>query len=266
MLKMSSRSITMIISFTLIIITQLKAIDKSVLFSSINIAEAKKMASQEGKLIFMDFHAKWCSPCNWMDQTTFTDEEVIKILQEDFISLKIDIDNKEGYDIKNQYEVKYLPTILIFNSEGIMVERIEKTVTPRSLKEILLIHNEPVNKKIAKHSVNSTPTMEQPKAINRIHQNPEMKLTDEEKMIYEQEAKNKKIFKLQVGVFERYELAESFIQKLHTTFLEPVTVKNDYKDGKMLFRICLGQFDTMEEAIQFKKMLKAENQMESILY
>ena len=51
-----------------------------------------------------------------MDETTFKDENVARVLNENFIALKVDIDNVSGYDLKNAYDVKYLPTMLIFNS------------------------------------------------------------------------------------------------------------------------------------------------------
>jgi thiol-disulfide isomerase/thioredoxin len=239
--------------------------NKDALFSSMNIKEARQKASVEGKLIFLDFHAKWCSPCTWMEKTTFTDEGVIKILQEDFIALQIDIDHKDGYEIKNQYDVKYLPTILIFNSEGIMVERIEKTVTPRTLKELLSRHNEPDNKKIVKHTYNSSPTNNKPEMSDSVPYPQEMSLTKDEEKEYFSEPLNKKIFKLQLGVFEKYELADAFVQKLNDTFLEPVTVKNEMKNGKMIFRVFLGQFETQEEAEVFKKQIFDENQLDSIV-
>ena len=34
---------------------------------------AKLKASEEGKLFFLDFTASWCTPCKWMEETTFTD-------------------------------------------------------------------------------------------------------------------------------------------------------------------------------------------------
>ena len=264
---MLNKKFKIVFCFWAIIMTPVFAFatSKDVLFSSMNIKEARQKASQEGKLIFLDFHAQWCSPCTWMEKTTFTDEGVIKILQEDFIALKIDIDHKEGYEIKNQYDVKYLPTILIFNSEGIMVERIEKTVTPRTLKDLLSRHNEPNNKKIVKHTINSSPTQTKSVTSDSVPVLPEMSLTEDETKEYLSAPLNKKTYKLQLGVFGKYELADAFVQKLNNTFLEPVTVKNEMKNGKMIFRVFLGQFETQEEAEVFKKQIFDENQLDSIV-
>ncbi|MBK8620553.1 MAG: thioredoxin family protein [Saprospiraceae bacterium] len=243
------------------LLTSLIAKESPFINNTMDIKGAKEKASLEGKLIFLDFHAKWCTPCTWMDQTTFADEQIINILQEEYVALKIDIDQKEGFEIKNQFDVKYLPTLLIFNSEGIMIERIEKTVTPRILKEILLRHNEPVNKKVISHSANTAPTMQVPTESNPA----EMKLSPEEEIAFQKEPKNQKVYKLQVGVFEKYESAEIFIQKLNQLFTEPVTVRNDFIQQKIVFRVFIGQFDELEEAQKFKDILKTENQMDAIV-
>jgi thiol-disulfide isomerase/thioredoxin len=251
-----------LISLTLVgQLISLNAKESPFMTNTMDIREAKEKASQEGKLIFLDFHAKWCSPCTWMDQTTFADEQIINILQQEYVALKIDIDQKEGYEIKNQFDVKYLPTLLIFNSEGIMIERIEKTVTPRILKEILLKHNEPVNKKVIPHSANTAPTM----MVPVVSKPAEMKLSAEEEADFQKETKNQKIYKLQVGVFEKYESAEFFIQKLNQLYTEPVTVKNDFINQKIVFRVLIGQFEQIDEAQKFKEILKTENQMDAII-
>lgn len=262
---MKNTGLIFLFGLTVIFSNPLFAYEKLKGFKSLSIHEAKQKASAEGKLIFMDFYANWCSPCTWMDQTTFSDPQVIEILHEDYVALKIDIDDKQGYEIKKQFDVKYLPTLLIFNSEGIMIERIEKTITPRTLKEILSKHNEPDNRKIVKHDPNTAPGLQEPFKKSVAQQPTEMKLSPEEQKEYDTKPVNGKVFKLQVGVFERYEIAEKFISDLQKSFIEPVTVKNDIIQGKMVFRIFLGQFESKEEAIDFKQNLSKSHNIESFV-
>ena len=54
----------------------------------------------------MDFHAKWCAPCKWMEQTTFVNPDVSDMMQQNYISLKVDIDDVSGYELKSQYKCK----------------------------------------------------------------------------------------------------------------------------------------------------------------
>lgn len=235
-------------------------------FSKLNIQEARKKASEEGKLLFVDFHAAWCTPCKWMDQTTFADQNIINLLNDDFISLKVDIDQMEGFEIKKLYEVKYLPTILIFNSEGIMVERIEQTMTPRALKEVLNKHNEPNNKKIVKYEYNTSPDVKNKIAIsNHPEVNKLVTPVSNKQLDYASSIGIEKVFKLQIGVFEKFEFAEKLVENLRNTFMEPVNVKNDMRDDKIVFRVCLGQFHTYDDAENFKKTLLEEYNIKSIV-
>lgn len=233
-------------------------------FSNMNIQQAKEKASLEGKLILLDFHANWCSPCKWMDQTTFADSDIISILREDYIALKVDIDNKDGYETKNQFDVKYLPTLLIFNSEGIMIERIEKTITPRALKELLLEHNSPVNKKVIKHKINTSPSLKIPATIES-KKIQELSLSGEEEKEYAERSISYKIYKLQVGVFAKYESAETYVNQLNNVFTEPVTVKNEIIEGKMVYKVYIGQFESAEEAYNFRKTLKDYKNIDSFV-
>lgn len=244
---------------------EMLALDTRPAFKPISIQEARQKASEEGKLIFMDFHANWCTPCHWMDQTTFTDKQVVELLSAHYVALKIDIDDKQGHEIKKQFDVKYLPTLLIFNSEGIMIERIENTITPRNLKEILSKHNAPDNRKIIKHDPNTSPGFQEVKYIQKDTQPTEIALSPQEQKDYDSKPVNQKIYKLQVGVFERYELAEKFILQLQQTFLEPVTVKNDLAGDKIVFKVYLGQFESKEDALQFKQNLINDHGLDSFV-
>jgi len=59
------------------------------------IQEALNMAQNEKKPVFIDFYTSWCSWCVRMDQTTFKDSSVVKVLNQDFIPVKF---NAEGSD------------------------------------------------------------------------------------------------------------------------------------------------------------------------
>lgn len=98
----------------------------NIVFHTGSFESAKSKASQEGKLFFVEFYADWCTPCKWMDKTTFKDVGVIDLLNNNYVPLKLDIESTEGTDLKQKFEVRMLPTILIFNSQGRMVDRVEK--------------------------------------------------------------------------------------------------------------------------------------------
>jgi len=233
--------------------------DIKINFSTSNINDARNLASQEGKLIFVDFYADWCTPCKWMEQTTFADEEVVKTLNGNFIAVKANIDEAEGYDLKNAFEVRYLPTMLIFNSEGQLLDRVEETLSPRKLLELLEKYNAPEHKKVVKYDFNTSPTQA------KRAQSESMKQTASEYTKYFDEPQKNDVFRVQVGVFQRHEGANEMVKTLQQLFVEQVTVTNELKNGVPVYKVRLGQFTTQSEAENFKNTLKNEYNMIGIV-
>jgi thiol-disulfide isomerase/thioredoxin len=246
-----------------ILISNVQASDIRINFSSSSIEDARKKAGEEGKLIFVNFHAKWCTPCMWMEQTTFKDEKVANSLNENFISIKVDIDDLKGFELKKAYEIKYLPTMLIFNSQGQLVDRIEETLSPRLLSSVLEKHNAPENKLIIKHDFNVSPSQTAKNAA--LGETDGMKISREEYDKYYLQKQSAPAFTVQVGVFQKYNGANDMVNFLRQMFLEPVSVTNEYKDKMPIFKIRIGQFSTFEDADKFRKSLKADYNMEGIV-
>lgn len=129
---------------------------------------AKQKAASEGKLIFVDFTARWCLPCQMMDQTTFNDELLADYLASSYVPVKVDIDDFDGFALKEQYEIQALPSILIFNSAGELLDRHQEAMGATKMKEMLIRYDHPDNKKISAvpthqgeySQVDSTPSAE----------------------------------------------------------------------------------------------------------
>lgn len=231
-------------------------------FTDVKVEEALAKASAEGKLVFMDFYASWCTPCKWMEKTTFTDQRVASKLNKDFIAVKVNIDDVEGFQMKNKYEVNFLPTILILNSNGKMVERIEQTMVANELIEILDLHNSPKNKIVIKHDFNQSP-----KRINGTEDLEEedpwtISSNDYRRYVELEEKRN---YRVQVGVYKDYTKAHEKVIFLRNTFIEPIVVLNDFKDDKVLFKVMLGQFESISEADSFCKILKTNFSIDAII-
>lgn len=83
--------------------------------------QALPIAKEQGKFIFIDFYTSWCGYCKKMDRDVFSKKEVIDLLNNDFIAVKIDGDSKKQLDIdgykiterdiaKKEFKVKGYPT------------------------------------------------------------------------------------------------------------------------------------------------------------
>lgn len=225
------------------------------------ISEARKRAAAEGRLLFADFHAVWCSPCQWMEKNTYSNQTVTDMLEQNYVRVKIDIDEAEGYKLKKDYDIKYLPTILIFNSDGKLVDRIEETLSPLKMTEILSKHNTLINKTIIRHDLNTAPSLIYSDEFISESMN---KMSDDYKKHFLVKQTNK-MFRVQVGVFSSYQKAEQMVKTLTDLTDDPISVVSEYTDGNPVFKVRMGQFDSPEEAGDYKTKLLAEHNLNGIV-
>ena len=110
---------------TLLIMTS-SSITNGIEFKGMTVAEAKVLASQSNKLIFIDCYTDWCGPCKSMAATTFVDPEVGQLFNDNFINLKVEMEkNADGPALAAQYKVRVYPTLIIIDSEGNLVKKVE---------------------------------------------------------------------------------------------------------------------------------------------
>jgi len=124
---------TLYILITLAFVVFSNQAEAQIKFQSLSLEEAKSAARSEDKLIFIDFWATWCKPCIAMERETFSDKEVGRAINENFIPLKLDVDYFENMDIKEKYNVGVMPTILIINADGEVQNRLMGQKSPESL-------------------------------------------------------------------------------------------------------------------------------------
>ena len=113
-----------------------------------NVRVAIDRAAAEGKLVFIDFWADYCSPCKLMEKYTFTDPSVIDKMNSSYVPVRINIETFDGYDLKAQYNVKLLPTIIVLNSKGKLVARFEESMSGSKLLAVLAKYDTKKNRAI----------------------------------------------------------------------------------------------------------------------
>lgn len=96
---------------------------------------ATVLASEEGKLIFIDFYADWCPPCRTLSEEYFPMPEYQEFLS-GVVPLKINVDNMQ--ELAQRYGVSSIPTLVLTDATGTEIDRVVGiTGNPREFLEVL---------------------------------------------------------------------------------------------------------------------------------
>ena len=74
-------------------------------------------------LILIDFYTTLCGPCKRMDREVFTDSTIVKHVNSNCISLKVNAEEGQGISLAKKYNVTSYPTYLFLNNQGVLVYR-----------------------------------------------------------------------------------------------------------------------------------------------
>ena len=239
-----------IVNTTLVVLLTLSAHFASA--TSINYVKegfdaAKNRAQAEGKMLLVDFYADWCAPCKWMDQTTFSDPTVIKKMNDDYITVKINIDDFDGYALKEHYGVTVLPTVIIIDNSGKVIERVEETIPPAKMNDILERNKGDVKKIV--HTPNTNP--------ESLEYNIDSGLSG---------PSNSTHYKLQLGTFTDYASTLEYFNHISKVIDDQIIVLHDYKGNNIIYRVLTGNFANTTEAEIYKTELLEKFDIKSYLY
>lgn len=95
--------------------------------------EAKVLAQKEKKALLVKFTGSdWCRPCQLLDQEVFSQKEFKDAIQKDCVIVILDFPQKKvlpqqeqekNSKIRDDYEVKGYPTVLLMNAQGQVFKR-----------------------------------------------------------------------------------------------------------------------------------------------
>lgn len=89
-----------------------------------DLAEAKAVAAKEGKILFIDFWADWCTACEEMEKKLFVKDEFINFaLENKIVPVRIDYSSPtdELDRLAQSYNIRGLPTVVLTKPDGELI-------------------------------------------------------------------------------------------------------------------------------------------------
>lgn len=78
--------------------------------------QAFQQAKKEDKLVLLDIFGKWCHWCKRMEKETYSDRDIINLVNEKFVPIKVNADERP--DINERYNLGGWPTTAILTPEA----------------------------------------------------------------------------------------------------------------------------------------------------
>jgi len=98
--------------------------------------EILAQAKTENKIVFLDAYASWCGPCKYMQSSVFTDAEVGNFFNQNFINVKMDMEEGEGPELAEQFELGSYPTLYFFDGDGKLLHKKVGSMEPGDLLQL----------------------------------------------------------------------------------------------------------------------------------
>ena len=269
----------------------LSAFAEEVIFINDDLKTGLNRAAGEGKLIFLEFWASYCTPCKVMEEYTFTNPSVIERMTNHYVPVKVNIQSFDGFDLKNQYKVTVLPTIIILDSKGRQVARYEETMSASKLNTILDKYNVPQNRTrpvatFANNSVSSNPQVSRfttpaapakpvasPPSVsapapirpalanyNNTPQRKPVAATPNAREVGQRRDMPTSGFTIQAGAYGQAASAQMAVDEMKTKIgsQKQYILQSRTASGKITYRILIGNFTSRQQADVFRKKMALE--------
>jgi uncharacterized protein len=92
-------------------------------------------ARAEHKFVLLDLEAVWCHWCHVMDDVTYRDPIVVRLLNQRYILVKVDQDARP--DISNRYQDYGWPATVVFAADGSEIVKRQGYIPPRPMSSML---------------------------------------------------------------------------------------------------------------------------------
>ena len=92
-------------------------------------------AKREHKFVLLDLEAVWCHWCHVMDATTYSDPQIITLINAHYIAVRVDQDARP--DLSNRYENYGWPATVIFAADRSEIVKRQGYLPPKEMRSML---------------------------------------------------------------------------------------------------------------------------------
>ncbi len=92
-------------------------------------------AAREHKFVLLNLEAGWCHWCHVMDQQTYSNPDVRRLMEKSYIAVKVDQDSRP--DLSNRYEDYGWPATILFQADASEIVRQQGFIPPRQMASLL---------------------------------------------------------------------------------------------------------------------------------
>ena len=219
--------------------------------------KAKRQAELRDMKYVLYFKADWCTPCKWMEETTFQDETFTNSMDQNFIFVQLDIDAFEGYALKEYFHVHSLPTMLVFNEKHEIVNRKEGSMSASAFMQMLdqqIVLDQPVVNNESNEIINTRPTPSQSSSLVTSmdhvtaieHQTAELPAA-----IIESVTK----YGVQLGAFSSWNNAKAIQDQASQYTTEHIEITTVPNGDKIIYKVFAGRLENEDQASQLMRSL-----------
>jgi uncharacterized protein len=97
--------------------------------------EVFERAKREDRFVLLDLGAVWCHWCHVMEEITYRDPEVVRLIKSRYIAVQVDQDSRP--DLSNRYEDYGWPATIVFNADGGEIVKRQGYIPPRPMASML---------------------------------------------------------------------------------------------------------------------------------
>lgn len=139
-------AILLVLYFSISSVKNRNAGQKAIFDQDLSLSEARRIARNQDKDVFVLALATWCPFCAELDRSALADSDVQDAISENAIPVRVDISGRsldpDKWPDLDKLNIKSVPTLILIGKNGRERDRISGVVDAKSLERWIRSHGE----------------------------------------------------------------------------------------------------------------------------